>query len=363
MNLHILPDSKFTEAFYRNMAEAGLLANNIFVVRSRAKKLKYVKQSIPFASLYRSEFDTLVGDISKYERVYIHQLSPLLYRWIATHKFQELNWMSWGTDLYNLPFVKVNFYERETSRLIRTRFDIQNWLYLLKVYLTNMLFKRTAYSRINNMLTWMRTEFDFARKQIPELKALHQYFFYENQLPYEKIKSIVANTESTRENKLKLIVGNSGTAGNNHLDAIRKIDDAGMEADLFIPVSYGDKSYISQLKKSSTFYKGGSITFIDVMMEFEEYVRFLYSADALIMNHIRPQGYGNVFIMMYMNKPVFFNDKNLSLPDLASAGLRWNTLDQLRELNETRDLTNRSALLDLLAHDRLLKIYRDLFGS
>lgn len=363
MNLHILPDSKFTAAFYENMKEAGLLNNNSFVVRTNAKKLKYVTQPIPFAPLYSAAFDRHIGNTATYKRVYIHQLAPLMYRWIANHKFRQLNWMTWGTDLYNLPFVTANFYEKETSPLVKQRMDLLHSLYLLKVYVTAMPFKRKAYSKVDSILTWMNTEFEFARTHVKELHAGHQYFFYENQVPYEKIDTIVAGVSAERNARLKLIIGNSGTPTNNHLDAIRKIHDSGVGADLYIPVSYGDASYIRALKKSAGFYTGGEIYFLDSLMKFEDYVSFLHSADALVMNHLRPQGYGNIFMMMYMNKPVFLNKSNISLPDLARAGLTWGELDQVANLRESSHrFENKQRVVDLLSHTRLLDLYRNLFG-
>lgn len=363
MNLHILPDSKFTAAFYGNMKEAGLLKNNLLVVRTNATKLKYVAQGIPFAPLYSAAFDRLVGEVATYERVYIHQLAPLMYRWIAKNKFRQLNWMTWGTDLYNLPFVKANFYERETLPLAKHRVDFSHLLYLLKVYATAMPFKGKAYSKVDNILTWMNTEFRFATSHVQELHAAHQYFFYENQVPYEKIDAIVSSATPEENARMKLIIGNSGTPTNNHLDAIRKIHDAGVAADLYIPVSYGDSSYIRALKKNTGFYRGGEIHFMDSLMKFEEYVRFLYSADALVMNHLRPQGYGNIFMMMYMNKPVLLNKNNRSLPDLDQAGLVWGELDDVARLKDSsHHFENKQRVIDLLSHERLLELYRNLFG-
>jgi dTDP-N-acetylfucosamine:lipid II N-acetylfucosaminyltransferase len=364
MNLHILPDSKFTEAFFLNMKEAGLLENNVFVIRTNQKALKYVKQDIPFAALYSTDFSTKTGDTSLYHKVFIHQLAPLMYRWIAKHSFRELHWMSWGTDLYNLPFVNTDFYEPETSAFVKqARFDLLNFLYLAKVYLTNMRFKNKAYSKVAALLTWMRSEFEFATSAIPVLNASHEYFFYENQVPYERIDQIIATVETKNPStKLKLVVGNSGTPTNNHIDVIRSLHQQGVEADLYLPVSYGDNEYISFLKENVEFYKGGKIVFMDELMDFEQYVLFLYSCDALVMNHIRPQGYGNIFMMMYMNKPVIMNKKNISLTDLDAAGIRWLTIDDVPKLKTEESIAkNQSQIVTLLSHDRLISLYQKLF--
>lgn len=364
MNLHILPDSKFSDAFYSNLREADLLKNNVAVVRTNLPVLKNVKEDIAFAGLYSKRFRSLTGDVSKYEKVFIHQLSPLMYRWIAKQQFRSLQWMSWGTDLYNLPFIDFNVYEQETLRFVqRQSTSIQNILYLLKVYALNMPFKSKAYASIDSVLTWMRSEFNFAKSHIPELRAKHSHFFYENQIPYEKIDSIISNCFVEERNKLQLVVGNSGTPTNNHLDAIQKIQKAGVPADLLIPVSYGEQKYVDHLKKSCSFYTMGQITFLDKFMDFENYLKLLHNSDGMVMNHIRPQGYGNIFMMMYMNKPVILNDKNISLDDLRSAKLTWATFGDLPHLRTSNFDENHDSVVRLLSHEKLISLYKALFSK
>ena len=112
---------------------------------------------------------------------------------------------------------------------------------------------------------------------------------------------------------------------------VQFLEDNRIQADLLIPVSYGDKRYISFLKKHLKF-KYGKVEFVDRYMEFEEYLNFLATSDGLIMNTIRPQGYGNILMMMYIGKPVFFNPKNISLQDLDSAGLKWEPIESLKAM-------------------------------
>ena len=170
MNLHIVPDSGIVDAFYENLNEAGLLANNKIVVRTNGKRLRYSKKDLPFAPLYSSTFKVLVGDTRQYKHVYIHQLSPLLYRWIATHAFSKLSWLIWGADLYNLPSIDFNMYDRLTLRnYVRKIKPLRTYLYLLKVWITNRRFRNQAYSRIDFVLTWMKSEYEFAKRNIPSL--------------------------------------------------------------------------------------------------------------------------------------------------------------------------------------------------
>ena len=360
MNLHIVPDNTFINKFCDNLQELGLWENNKIIVRSNQSALKSIKQNLPFAPLYSRKFLSLVGDTSQYARVFVHYLTPLLYRWLAKNKFHEVNWMVWGGDLYNLPALDHVCYEPKTwHEYVKRDWSAQTLLYNLKIKLTQSPFRQRAYSKIKNVLTWMDEEYNFAIHNLP-VKADHQFFFYENQLPYGQLDALVNTGKASQ--KPSLILGNSGSPTNNHLDAIQFLEDHRIQADLLIPVSYGDKRYISFLKKRLKF-SYGKIEFVERYMAFEEYLNFLARADGLIMNTVRPQGYGNILMMMYIGKPVFFNSKNISLQDLDSAGLKWTPIESLKAIDKVKfEVSNKEAVINLLSHDRLLREYHSIFS-
>lgn len=359
MNLHIVPDNSFINKFYENLEELDLISNNKIVVRSNENTLKSIKHDLPFAPLYSSRFSSLTGNTETFDKVFIHYFTPLLYRWVAKHKLREVNWMVWGGDLYNLPELDKDCYEPVTlRRYVKQDWSAQTLLYNLKVQFTQMAFRREAYSKVRNVLTWMTEEFKFAQGHLP-IQANHRFFFYENQLPYGKLDNVVRPQKSG--NRLSLILGNSGSPTNNHMDAAKLLENNKVEADLYLPVSYGDNRYTSFLKKNLKF-SYGKVEFVDRYMPFEEYLNFLSASDGLIMNTIRPQGYGNILMMMYLGKPVYFNSKNISLPDLDSAGLKWMPLERLTHKENSFELSNKEAVVKLLSHERLLKEYQALFS-
>jgi hypothetical protein len=204
----------------------------------------------------------------------------------------------------------------------------------------------------------MREEYNYAVANL-SLKADHQFFFYENQLPYHQLDSTIIKPRQT--DKLTLIIGNSGSPSNNHLDAVKFLEDNRIQADLWIPVSYGDAHYISFLRKNLR-YSYGDVHFADRFMPFEEYVSWLASVDGLVMNSLRPLGYGNILMMMYMDKPVYFNRANISLPDIKRAGLKWRILEDLTAAVPLMVVANREAVKNFLSHERLIKAYRGLFS-
>ncbi len=362
MNLHIVPDSKYINTFCANLAELDILQNNKIIVRSN-KKLRYISQDLPWAPLYSSRFKELAGDTMDYDKVFIHLFSPLMYRWVTGHSFKELNWMVWGADLYNLPFIRENFYETITAKNLSESSSINEWLYLLKVWVTNMPFRNKAYAKVDHVLTWMNAEYTFARTKIPGLRADQRFFFYENPLPYQKLDTMGLPEHSSERTIPSIIVGNSGYPTNNHLDVVEHLIISRIEATLYFPVSYGDLKYVKFLKKKLANYPLGKVEFIDRYMSFDEYLEFLKSADALVMNNIRPQGYGNVLMMLYLGKPVFLNKKNISLSDLEQNGILtndWNDMKSILRLDKSNN--NKESIINLLSHDRLLDVYRELFS-
>jgi hypothetical protein len=363
MNLHIVPDNVFINKFYDNLLELGLLENNRILVRTNHPKLGFIKRHVPFARLYSSEFASQAGDLMAYDKVYIHQFTPLLYRWVADHNFNELNWMVWGADLYNLPSVKTALYEKITlNKFVKKDFSLSNFAYQVKVLLLHSGYQEKAYAKVNNVLTWMESEYDFALNNVPSLKAGHQFFFYENQIPYHDLNQAMTKGSFRDGGKTPVyILGNSSTPELNHVDAVKWMDDQEINATLHVPVSYGNARYTRFLKKNlSSFYRRGEIVFVERYMDFDEYIQFLYNGDGLIMNNIRPQGYGNILMMMYLGKSVFLNERNLSISELDKNNLMWSPLKKMRQGGSDFP-ANRAAVLSLLSHEKLLQSYQKLF--
>jgi hypothetical protein len=80
------------------------------------------------------------------------------------------------------------------------------------------------------------------------------------------------------------------------------------------------------------------------------------------MNNLRPQGYGNIFMMMYLGKKIFLNPNNLSIPELNSAGLLWQPISEIQNSEGLNWKNNTLAVSRLLSHSTLLDVYQKLFS-
>jgi dTDP-N-acetylfucosamine:lipid II N-acetylfucosaminyltransferase len=232
-------------------------------------------------------------------------------------------------------------------------------LYRMKVQLTASRFKHEAYGKVDRILTWMNGEFSFAKAKLPVSKAAHEFFFYENPTSFQELTAMAGRREV---NDLPVyILGNSGSRTNNHLDALDFLQQHAVKAKLILPVSYGDAKYVSLLKKRASLYTLGPVEFLDRFMSFDEYLTFLRSTDGLIMNTLRPQGYGNIFMMMCLGKPVYMNTRNVSLSDLERNNIPYHTFQDITK-SQVHANTSAKAIEHLFAQEKLAGTYRQLFS-
>ena len=359
MNLHISTASTHIYSFQGHLSGLGLTNNNKIVLRTETQDSR-----LPGAKLYTKDFDALVGNTAQYDQVFIHQFSPMLYRWVAQHDFKKLNWMVWGADLYNLPGHEFDLFEPLTKSFVKKHQQTNDILYQLKARAANWIYQKRALSKVDHILTWMDSEFQWAKENLPVDHATHKHFFYQNKFSYESVQSVSKDFEIKKNQNPVLVLGNSGTPSNNHLDMIDRIEASGFKGELICPLSYGSDVYIRKIK-SALEIPGCKVTFLDQYMPFETYLRMLAGTDGLIMNTLRPQGYGNIFMMMVLGKKVFLNPLNPSNKDLTRMNLHFYTLDEIGNYSsEGSDANEPQAqqVLNYFSTTQMQQVYNGLFA-
>lgn len=359
MNLHICSDEKFIDQLYNRFQELGILNDNKFVCNARGTKLRNISADIPFAKLDSKKFNDIIGETESYDNVYIHCLSPGYYFWIIKNKFKSLNWLVWGSDLYNQSFSRFQIYEPITASLVR---NYRNDYYeKLRIYVKNFLLRPFALKKVNKILTWMPFEYELAKKFSSE-SAVHDFFFYEN-------KPFNFNTSAHNIVVEKyFILGNSCTFSNNHLDAVDYLDRIHFKDKIVMPLSYGKMNYKKILKKmlaskSHTF----QIDLLEDFLTIDKYASLLNNSSGFIFNNIRPQAVGNIWLAMALEKPIFINEKNPLYTYLNSIGYKVFGVKDLEQL-ERVDFSGEYLTANKLLNEKMFtgttsdKIYLKLFS-
>ena len=127
---------------------------------------------------------------------------------------------------------------------------------------------------------------------------------------------------------LTVMLGNSATPSNNHLDFLKPLSNCSSQIDhLILPLSYGDSSYGDSIQ--ARFEESRmSITFLRELMLPEEYETLLSQVDVLIMGHIRQQGLGNILKALQQGKTVYLHPDGINYKHFLSHGFSVrNTFD------------------------------------
>ncbi len=368
MNLHIFNDEKFFDPFVNKLEELNLLENNKFVVKTNSE-LKYIKRTdLVTARLYNNGVKVQTND---FDKVFLHSFARDLYPWVLKNEFKELNWMIWGSDLYDIKFLNYNLLEPQTLVLKKKVKVLRSFISKYFEGLENFVLKRNmdkVFKKITNVLTWIPPEYDYAINNLKGLDAKHQYFMYGFDLDIEKLSDLLNKSKvSTSLEALRCVVGNSGAFTNNHLDAIEKVKDAGF-FEILVPLSYGNFEYVKLLKDCiKKKHLNLNINYMDNFMDFTEYIKILNGYDVFITNSTRPLGMGNIWIALLTGKLVFMNKKNFIYDYLNELGLK---IFDINEINNVKTIiknfnpeTNISIVKEFASDIKIQKLYKKLFSG
>lgn len=104
----------------------------------------------------------------------------------------------------------------------------------------------------------------------------------------------------------RILVGNSATESNCHLDAFARIASHGdARLEVHCPLTYGDMKYRELVIANGRALFGERFHPITEMMPLAAYNDFLAGIDIAVMHHNRQQGMGNLISLLAMGKKVY----------------------------------------------------------
>nr|WP_252729153.1 TDP-N-acetylfucosamine:lipid II N-acetylfucosaminyltransferase [Aliiglaciecola lipolytica] len=120
-----------------------------------------------------------------------------------------------------------------------------------------------------------------------------------------KAKDCIVKTDS-------LWLGNSSTITNNHIDylSIATKNKSLRSLVHYIPMSYGFDNYKNEIKDATESVLANNFEIIDEFFEFGQYVNLIARSKYMVMNHIRQQAMGNIWIGLLTGCTVFLNENS-----------------------------------------------------
>lgn len=351
MILHLTTDEKFIDIAFRIFEEV-YPNNNECVVLSGTNELKFIK-STP-CSVVNSKMVNIkkfASSFKKYEAVIFHGLDNPQLR-ILNRIPEDITtvWLGFGHDYYDLITKnRTELFDLKTKKLfishgyrismgrsflINDHLAIVRAINKIKPFLLRRKNKRKLINKITFFAPVLNEEYRMVQKALG-----HEFKPQLLDWNYGTLEDdLVRGYENISLNSNNILVGNSASYENNHLDAFEILTKLNLQdRKIITPLSYCDPEY-----RTCIIREGAKLFFNNFMpltdfMPIDEYLNIISSCSIIIMNHIRQQALGNIITMMYLGASVFLKKENPIYIFFKKEGAIIFNLDELEKNHKLFD--------------------------
>ncbi len=312
--LHITIDDKFIESANRQFERIYPGCNKFyFLVGNKMDKLRFITKQ-PHFEIVEQNHHTLtkiLNEINNYDLVVFHGLDDFRCQ-IVKHagKNVKILWSFWGYEIYNFKqyYTRSIYGERTLKRfkhIIRKKSG--SWHIRQKRNFESQLRKFNRFRAIKKIRFFafpFKEEYEFLNK----LKILNSRYV---RFTYYPLEHIVRDHVSTFVSGTGILVGNSATPSNNHLEVFLKLKDLPVgNRKIIVPLSYGINEYRDEILKLKNEFFPENMEPLTDFYNLQDYNKIINSCSVFIMNSYRQQGIGNTFAMLWMGARVYLDERN-----------------------------------------------------
>lgn len=368
MILHIITDEKFIDIAYKVFEEAQPHQNSFMLITNN-KKIKFIKDT-PFELFSYYDFFTgkIAKHIDKFDVLIVHSLTKtakLTLKYKKEH--QKVVWIGWGFDYYNY-ITKNNFsslLKMQTKILYRGSKSF--YLHKLKYFIEDFLFdKNKVFDKIDFFAPVIEEDFNLLQKSENNIRFTYLDWNYGNLEDY-----FIKGFEDRTVNGNNILIGNSSSFENNHLDAFNLLDDLNLEDRIiYTPLSYGNSNYKNNIIEVAEKKFQDNFVALTHYIPLEEYINIIISSPIVIMNHLRQQAVGNIIIMMYLGAKIFLDEKNPVYDFFKQQDAYIYKLDELKneykgkldilEINHNREILKKNWSKEIILFKTKMITYEDM---
>lgn len=330
--LHLCHDEKFIP-FVQRLYEAAFPNANTFRVWGPrpGQSFRFVTPGERVGAVPKSYWFSraLRSDLEACDVLVVHMLTTTFAHAVrAAPERVMVYWSAFGGDYYNL----LDGYRQRLCLPASRRLDE-----LSRHRLEQLPFLR----RVSQLIKWPGAiaesieNRDWLARTIPRADAFNSDPYSYNLLlqsqqvfravrasvPYACVEDIAPQglEATTGQN---VLLGNSATATNNHIEALQVLARCRLEGRKVIcPLSYGSQNYARLIVSAGRRMLGQDFMPILDFMPLSEYSKLIASCDTIVMNHTRGQALGNIIAGLCMGAKVFLRPENHLFQHLRSMGV------------------------------------------
>lgn len=338
--LHFILDEKFPDSAYE-LFEAVAPGQSTYMLAGKRRPLRNLKKIDPVRVSKCAFLDKqFIKSLASYDAIILHSLYPFSIEVLARiHPRMPVVWIGMGYDYYDLvtesadSLLEPKTYKvlnSTTSRKLAEHLKASVKSVLSRFLYPNASQKKELIKKIDLFAPVLQSEYSLVRRKLGE--PFPKYIRWN----YNKIADLLDGKLGARTtNGKNILVGNSATATNNHIDTFHLIAKTGVpkQSKIIVPLSYGSTQYREKVINEGKRLFGSQFYPVIEFMSLDEYIDLLASCSTVVMSHIRQQAAGNLFIALYLGTSVYLDPRNPLYDEFSSMGLTVSTLSEINSQN------------------------------
>ena len=358
--LHITPDDKFFDGVYTAYENNEVFENKaLFYAPKKDYQFRYIKRTDDLEIYYRKKDVKERLKRDDYDIVFLHSMPYAFYQFVACiPDNRKVIWWGWGYDIYEklhgLPaIVDINLYKEKTQFFIDSlKYDFRTVaLKILNFFFGRIMmsYQEEAIKRVDYYQPVVKAEIDLLRRN----KLFRAKEFY-----YRTVTPVLCEyVERLADGDI--ILGNSATATNNHLDVLEVVLRLKqVDQKVIMPLSYGNDKYKAWLKPH--LQKRDILPIYDFLPR-DEYFQLVDKCSYAIYGNIRQQAMGNILHDIANGIKVFLYRDSIAYQNLISLGYVVFAIEDMSEMSLKTPLTkeqmNQNNKARMAEYNRRISVY------
>lgn len=307
--------------------------------------------------------ESLLASVADYDVLIVHSMARSWARILPeAHRDLLTVWSGFGADYYGTTRSPdeglLGPRTRELKRGLQGRLTLSRRFDKVWFQTTDRRTFRRAAQASDFFSAPVPTDFSVFRKRFPSFRGEFV------QLNYTTAEE--SSPPSTSPTGVNVLVGNSVSYANNHLEVFERLAATDVEGrEIIVPLNYGEPlEYRAAVMSAGMKHFGPAFVPLLERLPLDEYTRLLSSCSHIVMGHRRQQALGNVIAALMGGTSLVLDPVNPihaylkaqgahvgSLTELSAAGLEGLALDDdQREENRriARELWGRDTVLENL---------------
>ncbi len=361
--LHLATDAQFIDAAFFLYESVYPKGNDFLIILPDVKKykIKYLSEANNY-QYYTNNNKTLkiISELVKeYKVVVLHGFDFFKAQITKRNPNSTFIWTLWGGEVYDSHKALKKKLRGEKTKQLKiggTVKTILRPLYHLIKYRFKNNYNLEALKNLDYLSVLHKEDFNLI-KNLKIISTKTQYIKF----TYYPIEFIFKNNKDLKINNNNILLGNSGTPTNNHIEAFDIIKQLDLHnRKVITPLSYGYTDYINLIIKTGEKELGRNFKPLIEFLPLESYNNILQTCSIVVLNHYRQKAVGNILSSMWMGAKVFLDERNTFYQYLKRIGCIVFLIEELNNenlnnLNSDQINHNRNILITEIGTESILK--------